>query len=336
MSHVFIIAEAGVNHNGSLDMALKLIDSAKAAGADAVKFQSFRADQLATRTAHKARYQERTTDGDESQFEMLKRLELDFESHRKLIEYCKLSGIQFLSSPFDEQSADLLAELELPLYKVPSGEITNIPFLEHIARKGKPIILSTGMSTLGEVEEAIGALKGAGSNQITLLHCVTEYPAPYDEVNLRAMQTLKAAFGLPVGYSDHTPGIEVAIAAVALGAEVIEKHFTLDRSLPGPDHAASLEPAELRQMVSAIRHVEVALGDGIKVPTKSEIPNISVARKSVVATRALTAGHSLAQSDLTIKRPGNGIAPKLLAALIGRTLSKNIDRDETIQWESLA
>lgn len=336
MSHVFIIAEAGVNHNGSLELALKLIDSAKASGADAVKFQSFRADQLATRSAHKARYQKRTTAGDESQFEMLKRLELDSEAHRKLIEYCKQSGIQFLSSPFDEQSADLLAEMDLPLYKVPSGEITNIPFLEHIARKGKPIILSTGMSTLGEVEEAIGVLKGTGADQITLLHCVTEYPAPYDEVNLRAMQTLKTAFGLPVGYSDHTPGIEVAIAAVALGAEVIEKHFTLDRSLPGPDHAASLEPEELRQMVSAIRHVEVSLGNGIKVPTKSEIPNISVARKSVVAARTLTAGHSLTRSDLAIKRPGNGIAPKLLAALIGRTLSQSIDKDETIQWESLA
>jgi sialic acid synthase SpsE len=267
---------------------------------------------------------------------MLRRLELSVADHRKLIEHCKQIGIQFLSSPFDEQSADLLAEMDLPLYKVPSGEITNLPFLEYIARKGKPIILSTGMSTLGEVEEAIEVLRGAGTDQLTLLHCVTEYPAPYEEVNLRAMQTLKTAFRLPVGYSDHTPGIVVAIAAVALGAEVIEKHFTLDRSLPGPDHAASLEPEELREMVSAIRHIEVALGDGIKVPTKSEIPNISVARKSIVSTRALTAGHSLVLSDLTIKRPGNGIAPKLLPALIGRTLSKSVDKDETIQWESLA
>jgi N,N'-diacetyllegionaminate synthase len=336
MSHVFIIAEAGVNHNGSLDLALRLIDAAKASGADAVKFQTFRAESLATRSAHKAAYQERTTANAESQFEMLRRLELSVADHRKLIEHCKQIGIQFLSSPFDEQSADLLAEMDLPLYKVPSGEITNLPFLEYIARKGKPIILSTGMSTLGEVEEAIEVLRRAGSDQLTLLHCVTEYPAPYEEVNLRAMQTLKTAFRLPVGYSDHTPGIVVAIAAAALGAEVIEKHFTLDRLLPGPDHAASLEPEELREMVSAIRHIEVALGDGIKVPTKSEMPNISVARKSIVSTRALTAGHSLVLSDLTIKRPGNGIAPKLLPALIGRTLSKSVDKDEAIQWESLA
>jgi N-acetylneuraminate synthase len=335
MSHVFVIAEAGVNHNGSLELAVRLVDAAKASGADAVKFQTFRAESLATRSAHKAAYQERTTAANESQFEMLQRLELDVADHRMLIDHCKQIGIQFLSSPFDEQSADLLAEMDLPLYKVPSGEITNHPFLEHIARMGKPIILSTGMSTLGEVEEAIGVLRSAGADQLTLLHCVTEYPAPYEEINLRAMKTLKTAFRLPVGYSDHSPGIEVAIAAVALGAEVIEKHFTLDRSSPGPDHAASLEPEELQQMVSAIRHIEVALGDGIKAPTRSELPNISVARKSVVAACGLAAGHSLTPGDLTIKRPGNGIAPKLLPTLIGRTLSKSVAKDETIQWESL-
>ena len=336
MSHVFIIAEAGVNHNGSLELALQLVDAAKASGADAVKFQTFRAESLASRFAHKAAYQERTTAGAESQFEMLQRLELDAADHRSLMEHCKEIGIQFLSSPFDEQSADLLAEMDLPLYKVPSGEITNLSFLEHIARKGKPIILSTGMSTLGEVEEAIGVLRSAGGDKLTLLHCVTEYPAPYEEINLRAMQTLKTAFRLPVGYSDHTPGIEVAIAAVALGAEVIEKHFTLDRSLPGPDHASSLEPEELRRMVSAIRHVEVAIGDGVKVPTKSELANISVARKSVVAARSLSAGHLLTPSDLAIKRPGNGIAPKLFSTLIGRALRKNVGKDDVIQWESLA
>ena len=336
MANVFIIAEAGVNHNGSLDLALRLVDAAKASGADAVKFQTFRADLLVTQSAHKAPYQERTTGTSESQFEMLRRLELDAAAHRRLIDHCHEVGIQFLSSPFDTQSADLLASMNVPLYKVPSGEITNLPFLQHLARKGRPLFLSTGMSTLGEVEEAVHVLQSAGAPQVTLLHCVTEYPAPYAEVNLRAMQTLKVAFGLPVGYSDHTPGIFMAIAAVALGAEVIEKHFTLDRSLPGPDHAASLEPAELRQMVAAIRQVELALGSGIKAPAPCELPNLSVARKSVVAARSLPVGHQLAASDLDIKRPGNGLAPKLLPALIGRTLGKAVVQDELIGWNHLA
>ena len=336
MPHVFVIAEAGVNHNGSLDLALQLVDAAKASGADAVKFQTFRADQLATRSAHKAPYQERTTANSESQFEMLQRLQLDAAAHRRLIHHCRNAGIQFLSSPFDTQSADLLATMDVPLYKVPSGEITNLPFLEHLARKNRPLILSTGMSTLGEVEEAVQVLQFAGAIQLTLLHCVTEYPAPYAEVNLRAMQTLKSAFGLPVGYSDHTSGIEIAIAAVALGAEVIEKHFTLDRSLPGPDHSASLEPVELRQMVTAIRHVESALGTGIKAPAQCELPNISVARKSVVAARTLPTGHQLATGDLEIKRPGNGLAPKLLPTLIGRTLRASVAKDEIINWDHLA
>ncbi len=336
MSHVLIIAEAGVNHNGSLELALNLVDAAKESGADAVKFQTFRADCLATRTAHKAAYQERTTENSESQFEMLKRLELDASAHRHLMDHCRKIGIQFLSSPFDMQSTDLLAAMDLPVYKVPSGEITNFPFLEHVASKGRPIILSTGMSTLGEVEEAVSALRAAGASQLTLLHCVTEYPAPYAEVNLRAMLTLKSAFGLPVGYSDHTPGIEISIAAVALGAEVIEKHFTLDRTLPGPDHAASLEPSELKQMVDAIRHVEVALGTGVKAPAPCEIPNMSVARKSVVASQALSAGHQLTVSDMDIKRPGNGLAPRLLSALVGRTLRKEIEKDEVIHWDHLA
>jgi N-acetylneuraminate synthase len=336
MANVFIIAEAGVNHNGSLDLALRLVDAAKASGADAVKFQTFRAELLVTRSAHKAPYQGRTTATTESQFEMLRRLELDAAAHRRLIDHCQDVGIQFLSSPFDIESADLLAAMNVPLYKVPSGEITNLPFLQHLARKGRPLILSTGMSTLGEVEEAVRVLQSAGAPQVTLLHCVTEYPAPYAEVNLRAMQTLKVAFGLPVGYSDHAPGIFIGIAAVALGAEVIEKHFTLDRSLPGPDHAASLEPAELQQMVAAIRQVESALGTGIKAPAPCELPNLPVARKSVVAARSLPAGHQLAATDLDIKRPGNGLAPKFLPALIGRTLGKAVVRDELIVWNHLA
>jgi N,N'-diacetyllegionaminate synthase len=336
MAHVFIIAEAGVNHNGSLDLALQLVDAAKASGANAVKFQTFRADQLATRGAHKAAYQERTTAESETQFEMLQRLELGAVAHRRIIEHCRESGIQFLSSPFDIQSVDLLDSLNVSLYKVPSGEITNLPFLRHVAEKGKPIILSTGMSTLGEVEEAIQVLRDAGAKQLTLLHCVTEYPAPYGEVNLRAMQTLKLAFGLPVGYSDHTSGIEISIAATALGAEMIEKHFTLDRSLPGPDHAASLEPEELKDMVTAIRNVEAALGSGIKEPAPCELPNISVARKSIVAAKSLPAGHRLEAEDLEIKRPGDGLPSKFLPALLGRTLRAGIDRDAVIRWDHLA
>jgi N-acetylneuraminate synthase/N,N'-diacetyllegionaminate synthase len=337
MAHVFIIAEAGVNHNGSIDLARQLVDAAKASGADAVKFQTFRADRLATPGAHKAAYQERATaTAAESQFEMLKRLELDAAAHQVLIDHCRNIGVQFLSSPFDAESADLLDTMQMPIYKIPSGEITNFPFLRHVAGKGRPLILSTGMSTLGDVEEAVNVLRAAGASDLTLLHCVTEYPAPYDEVNLRAMQTLKSAFGLPVGYSDHTPGIEIAIAAVALGAEVIEKHFTLDRSLPGPDHAASLEPAELQQMVTAIRHVESALGTGVKSPAPCELANMSVARKSVVAARALAAGHRLIASDLEIKRPGNGLAPKLLPSLIGRTLRVGVSKDDILSWDHLA
>jgi N,N'-diacetyllegionaminate synthase len=336
MAQVFIIAEAGVNHNGSVELALKLIDEAKTSGADAVKFQTFRADRLAARSAPKAQYQERTTATDESQFVMLERLQLDAAAHRRLIEHCSEIGIQFLSSPFDQDSADLLASMDMPIYKVPSGEITNLPFLEHVAQKKRPMILSTGMSTLEEVAEAVHTIRAAGVSDLTLLHCVTEYPAPYAEINLRAMQTLKSAFDLPVGYSDHSLGIEIAIAAVAMGAVVIEKHFTLDRSLPGPDHAASLEPAELKQMVAAIRHVESSLGSGIKAPAPCELANISIARKSIVAARSLPAGHRLQNGDLDIKRPGSGLAPKLLPSLIGRTLRSRIEKDGIIDWDFLA
>jgi N-acetylneuraminate synthase/N,N'-diacetyllegionaminate synthase len=335
MSQAFVIAEAGVNHNGSMDLALRLVDVAKASGADAVKFQTFRAGLLATPSAPKALYQQRTTPNAESQFEMLERLELDEAAHRRLIEHCREIGILFLSSPFDTQSADLLATLNIPLYKVPSGEITNLPFLQYLARKRRPIILSTGMSTLGEVEEAVHALQAEGATDLTLLHCVTEYPAPFHEVNLRAMQTLRSAFGLPVGYSDHTPGTEIAIAAAALGAEVIEKHFTLDRSLPGPDHAASLEPIELQEMVAAVRHVQAALGTGIKTPAPCEMANLRVARKSVVAARALVAGHQIANGDLDVRRPGTGLAPKLLPLLVGRTLRVGVAKDEIITWSDL-
>jgi N,N'-diacetyllegionaminate synthase len=335
MSRVFIIAEAGVNHNGSVDLAVQLVDEAQASGADAVKFQTFRAERLATAAAHKAAYQERTTAAAESQFEMLRRLELSEEAHKMLLKHCRQSGIQFLSSPFDLPSVDFLHSLDVPCFKVPSGEITNHPLLIRVARTGRPVILSTGMCTLGDVEEAVQVLQSAGASELTLLHCVTEYPAPFAEVNLRAMHTLRTAFGLPVGYSDHTPGIEIAIAAVSLGAVVIEKHFTLDRAMPGPDHAASLEPAELGQMVAAIRHVEEALGTGIKAPAPCELPNLSVARKSVVAARNLPAGHRLAPGDLDIKRPGNGLASKFLPALTGRTLRVDVRRDELITWDRL-
>ena len=336
MSKTFIIAEAGVNHNGSVEMALQLVDAAKASGADAVKFQSFRADLLATASAHKAAYQERLVAASETQYQMLQRLQLDAEAHMRIMQHSNKIGIEFLSSPFDLESADLLETMNLRVFKIPSGEITNIPFLKHLARKGKPLILSTGMSTLGEVEHAVQVIRSSGSVPLTLLHCVTEYPTPFEQVNLRAMQTLKQAFGLPVGYSDHTPGIEIAVAAVALGAVVIEKHFTLDRSLPGPDHAASLEPDELKGMVDAIRHVEHALGNGIKAPAACELPNISVARKSIVALRALPAGHKLCEQDLGIKRPGNGLAPRMLEEVIGRTLRIPIEKDGLIRWDQLA
>ena len=336
MHDVFLIAEAGVNHNGSRAMALDLVDAAKQCGADAVKFQTFRADELATQSAQKATYQKKTTDAGESQLAMLRRLELSQEDHRQILEHCKSIGIEFLSSPFDEESADLLSSLGIPLFKIPSGEITNHPFLQHLARKGKPLILSTGMSTLGEVEEAIAVIMAEGPVDLTLLHCVTEYPAPYAEINLRAMNTLRTAFGLPVGYSDHTPGIEVSIAAAALGAVVIEKHLTLDRRLPGPDHNASLEPDEFSRMVTSIRHVSLALGDGIKSPAKCEIPNMAVARKSLVAARDLPAGHIVSAEDLRVKRPGSGISSKFMAALIGRQLRVSLLQDELITWDCLS
>ena len=332
-SKVFIIAEAGVNHNGDIRLAYKLVDAAKEAGADAVKFQTFKAENVVSKITEKAEYQRETTNSEESQYEMIKKLELSFEDFVKIKDYCDKKGITFLSTPFDYESVDFLESL-VPLYKVGSGEITNLPFLEYIAKKGKPIILSTGMSTLGEVEEAVKTITKVDSSlPLVLLHCVSNYPAKYEDVNLKAMLTLKEAFELPVGYSDHTLGIEIAIAAVALGAKVIEKHFTLDRGLPGPDHKASLEPDELKKMVKAIRNVEKALGSGVKRPTQSELKVMKVARRSLVATRDIRAGEVVKESDILIKRPGTGILPKFKEIIIGMKLTRDVKKDTPFDWE---
>ena len=328
-----IIAEAGVNHNGDIELAKQLIDVAADAGADLVKFQTFNANRLVTHTAKKADYQTKNTDGNESQHEMLRRLELTPEMHNKLIAHCALRNIGFLSTGFDIESVGLLVSLGQNLFKIPSGEITNLPFLRHIGRLGKPVILSTGMATLGDIEAAIEVLEEAGTarSNLTVLHCTTEYPTPMAEVNLRAMLNIHKAFGVAVGYSDHTSGIEVAIAAVALGATVIEKHFTLDRNLPGPDHKASLEPAELKAMVTAIRNIEIALGDGIKRLTPGEAKNKPVARKSLVASQAIKVGEMFSAQNVTAKRPGTGISPMRWDEVIGRVAQKDFLADELIR-----
>lgn len=333
MTKTFIIAEAGVNHNGSLELAKRLVDVAAEAGADAVKFQTFKADKLVSRGAQKAAYQKQTTSVDESQYEMIKKLELDENAHRELIHHCREKQIMFLSTPFDHDSIELLSNFGMPIFKIPSGEITNLPYLRHIGRLGKEVILSTGMADLGEVEDALDVLMQAGvpKEKITVLHATTEYPCPIEEVNLRAMQTIRAAFGVKVGYSDHTQGIEVPIAAAAMGACVIEKHFTLDRSMEGPDHQASLEPKELQAMVRAIRQVTQALGDGIKKPSKSEMKNIAIARKSIVAARPIKFGESFSADNITIKRPGNGIGPMRWDEVIGRTAPRDFSADELIE-----
>lgn len=331
----FVIAEAGVNHNGSLESALRLVEEAQRAGADAVKFQTFRTERLVGRSATMAQYQRRDRQGADDQFGMLKELELSDEDHRALVARCRDAGITFLSSPFDEGSADFLEELGVVAFKIPSGELTNPALLAHIARKGRPLILSTGMSTLEEVAEAVEVIDAAGNRQLTLLHCVTEYPAPHDSVNLRAMLTMRNAFGLPVGYSDHTLGAEVAVAAVALGATVIEKHFTLSQKLLGPDHRASLEPAEFATMVKAIRNVELALGNGLKVPAPCEVKNMAAARKSVVADRDIAAGEPLTTDNVAVKRPGNGIQPRDLPTVLGRTLASAVKAGNVITWEDL-
>lgn len=333
MSRVFIIAEAGVNHNGSIELAKKLIDVAVDAGADAVKFQTFKADNLVSKSAQKAEYQKKNTDNDESQYQMLKKLELDKSAHDEIISYCKKKNIMFLSTPFDHESIELLNSFEMPIFKIPSGEITNLPYLRHIGQLGKDVILSTGMSTLQEIEDALEVLVNSGTvkEKITVLHATTEYPCPMDEVNLRAMQTISAAFTVKVGYSDHTQGIEVPIAAVAMGACVIEKHFTLDNKMDGPDHKASLEPNELKSMVQSIRHVEKALGDGVKRPSKSEINNMVVARKSIVASRDINAGEVLSLESITVKRPGTGISPMKWDDILGSVAKRNFFADELIE-----
>lgn len=332
MDNIFIIAEAGVNHNGSLKLAKKLVDVAVDAGADAVKFQTFKADKLVSKGAHKADYQKQTTSAKESQYEMIKKLELDENAHRELIQYCHEKKIIFLSTPFDHDSIDMLNSFGMPIFKIPSGEITNLPYLRHIGRLGKEVILSTGMADLGEVEDALDALMKAGvsKEKVTVLHATTEYPCPIEEVNLRAMQTIRTAFDVKVGYSDHTQGIEVPIAAVAMGACVIEKHFTLDRNMDGPDHKASLEPEELKAMVQAIRHIDQAMGNGIKKPSKSEEKNIDIARKSIVASRQIKIGESFSAENMTIKRPGNGINPMRWDEIIGQVAKKNYQFDDLI------
>ena len=333
---VFIIAEAGVNHNGDLGLAKRLIDHAAKAGADAVKFQTFQAEKLVSRYAPKAKYQAARTGSSESQLEMLRKLELPSNAYPQLMKYAASRGIAFLSTPFDERSVDLLDELDIPLFKIASGEITNLPFLEYVARKRKPVILSTGMSYLVEVQGAVRILRETACPQITLLHCTSNYPADAAMCNLRAMQTLRSTFNLPVGYSDHTEGIEIAIAAVALGASVLEKHFTLDKGLPGPDHQASLEPDEFRAMVQAIRHVEASLGDGVKRPMTSESEIRKVARRSLVAAVDLTAGTILKKAHLTAKRPGTGLPPSETSKVVGRRLVRDRSADDMIRRSDLS
>ena len=329
---VFIIAEAGVNHNGSVQLAYKLIDVASALGVNAVKFQTFKAENLVSKNAQKAEYQKQATNQSESQFNMLKKLELDTNAHKKLINYCKKKDIVFLSTPFDHESIDLLNELELQIFKIPSGEITNLTYLRHIGSLGKEVILSTGMSTLKEIEEALIILTSAGTSKenITILHANTMYPTPMEDVNLRAMQTIQDKFGVAVGYSDHTLGIEVDIAAVAMGATIIEKHFTLDKTMDGPDHKSSISPEELKAMVSSIRNIEKALGSSIKKPSKSEKPNITMARKSIVASKSIKKGELFTEKNITIKRPGTGISPMKWDNILGKVAERDYQLDDLL------
>lgn len=328
-----IIAEAGVNHNGDIDIALELVRRAAEAGADLIKFQTFQTGRSIARHAPKADYQKQTTDTAESQYEMVRRLELSLDDHHTLLEECRRCGIGFFSTAFDRDSHDLLIGLGIDRVKIPSGELTNLPLLRHMTREGLPVILSTGMATLGEIEAALGVIEmnGVPREKVTILHCTTEYPAPMAEVNLRAMLTLSTAFGTAVGYSDHTEGIEIPIAAVALGATIVEKHFTLDRSMSGPDHRASIDPGQLTAMVSAIRNIEVALGNGLKVPTASERKNKLIARKSIVAGRRIAAGEAFDETNLDTKRPGTGLSPLLWDEVVGRVAKRDFDEDELIE-----
>ena len=331
-SKVFIIAEAGVNHNGSLDLAKKLIDVASESGADAVKFQTFKAEKLVSKNAQKADYQKQTTNKTESQFDMIKKLELDMDTHKELIAYCETKNIMFLSTPFDHDSIELLNDLGLEIFKIPSGEITNLPYLRHIGKLNKKVILSTGMADIGEIEDALDILINTGTKKenITILHANTMYPTPMEDVNLKAMETIGNTFDIAFGYSDHTLGIEVDIAAVAMGASCIEKHFTLDKTMEGPDHKASLEPNELNAMVKAIRNIELALGSSAKKPSKSESPNIQIARKSIVALKNIKQGETLSEENITVKRPGMGINPMRWDEIVGSIANKNYKEDELI------
>ena len=328
---VTIIAEAGVNHNGSLEMAKEMARVAKACGADIVKYQTAVPELVVSRFAEKAAYQKQTTDAAESQLEMIRKLHFSFDGHRELKEYCDKIGIQYLSAPFDIPSVRFLASLELPLLKIPSGEITNLPYLEEVGRTKIPVLLSTGMSTLNEITDALGILDDNGCPEATVLHCNTQYPTPYADANLSAMLELFDQFGLPVGLSDHTPGWECDVAAAVLGATVIEKHFTLDKSLPGPDQKASLDPAEFKAMVDAVRHVEAALGDGRKHVTASEAPNKPIARKSIVAARAIAKGEVFTADNLTTKRPGDGVSPMRWYEVLGQTAKRDFAEDEKIE-----
>lgn len=330
-----IIAEAGVNHNGCLQTAKKLVQAAVKSGADAVKFQTFQAKHLVTADAPQAEYQTMNSGKKESQFEMLKRLELPLEAFAELNRECQELGIMFMSTAFDEESADYLAGLGMAIFKIPSGELTNLPLIRHIARHGKPMIVSTGMGTLDEVEYAVNAIRLEGNNDITILHCVSNYPAPPESVNLRAMHAIHNTLGVPIGYSDHTMGIEASVIAVAAGASVIEKHFTLDCNMPGPDHKASLEPHELSEMVSSIRRVEVLLGTGLKQPTEAELAVSKIVRRSVVAKCDIPVGKEIDESLLVLRRPGTGIPPSQFQEVIGRRASLNISKDSMLRWEDL-
>lgn len=328
---IYIIAEAGVNHNGSIETAKKMISAAKNAGVDAIKFQTFNTDLLVTKTAQKARYQKVNTETEESQYRMLKKLELTKENYCELKKLCQEFDIEFMSTPFDLESIAMLEEIGVDKYKLPSGEITNYPYLVKLAGTRKPVILSTGMCTLEDISAAIKVLNDNGANCLTLLHCTTEYPAPFAEVNLRAMITMKEKFGLDVGYSDHTKGIEIPIAAAAMGACVIEKHFTLDKNMEGPDHQASLEPGELAAMVRAVRNVEAAMGNGVKKPSESEIKNIAIARKSLVAVTKINKGEFLTEKNIASKRPGNGISPMKWFEVMGTRAVRDFEEDELIE-----
>ena len=333
MKKTLIIAEAGVNHNGDINNAIKLIDIAVEAGVDFIKFQTFKAEKLVSKNAKKAEYQIQNMNGEEdSQYAMLKKLELSLQDHETLINYCKKKGIQFFSTAFDLDSLQYLKDIGLELVKIPSGEITNLPYLRKAAKLFSKVILSTGMSTMDDISSAVDVFRAEGISDITILHCNTEYPTPMEDVNLKAMLAIKDQFQTEVGYSDHTLGIEVPIAAVALGASVIEKHFTLDKSMPGPDHAASLEPVELMNMVAGIRNIEYAMkGNGLKAPSQSELKNIAAARKSIVAAKGIKSGELLSEDNLTVKRPGTGISPMRWDEIIGKIAIRNFDEDDLIE-----